>query len=135
MNNLSKPTKIGVGLLYVFILLNIILSGISLAIPDSGGDFAALSNFVTGLTAALAGGISLILLILSIFLFKQKRWAYITSIILILLLLPILAISDLTGLGFTFIPGSPISLTKEILPLAVVLLFIIGRKDFKKILN
>ncbi len=133
MNNLSLPTKIALGLLYVFIVINIILISISLSQPSEGGEFAALHNFAMLIYAVFIGGGSLVLFISSFFLRKQKRWAYFLSFILILLILPILAFSDLKEIAFNLTPGAKISLNKEILPVAILLLLILGRKDFRKV--
>lgn len=133
MNNLSLPTKIAVGLLYVFIVINIILVSFSLGEPSEGGEFAALHNFAMLIYAVFIGGGSLILFISSFFLWKQKRWAYFLSFILILIILPVLAFSDLKEIAFNLTPGAEISLNKEVLPVAILLLLILGRKDFRKV--
>lgn len=133
MNNLSLPTKIAIGLLYVFIIINLLLVSVSLTQPAEGGEFAALHNFAMLIHAVFIGGGSLVLFISSFFLRKQKRWAYFLSFILILLILPILAFSDLQEIAFNLTPGAEISLNKEVLPIAILLLLILGRKDFRKV--
>lgn len=133
MNNLSLPTKIAIGLLYLFIAINIVLVSLSLGEPSEGGEFAALHNFAMLVYAVFIGGGSLVLFISSFFLWKQKRWAYFLSFILILLILPILAFSDLKEIAFNLTPGAEISLNKEVLPIAILFLLLIGRKDFRKV--
>ncbi len=129
MKNLSITTKIAMGLLLIFVITNIILSYISFTGPRGGGEFATLSNFVTSVSALLIIAIS----IPTLFLFKQKRWAYILTIILIILLLPILAVSDVEEMAIQLAPGAAISLNKEVLPIAILFFLVLGRKDFKKI--
>ena len=135
MSNLSTPTKIALGLLYIFIVVNLIVAFISLGKPSEGGEFAALQYFATWLFAIVIGGSSLVLFIASFFLRKQKRWAFFLSIILVALLLPILVFSDLKEITFDLSQSRGLSLTKEILPITIILLLILGRKDFKKSIN
>ncbi len=133
MNNLSRSTKFALGLLYLFVIINVGLVIFSLGNASGGGEFAALHNFAMLVYAVFIGGGSLLLFIFSFSLRKQKRWAYFLSFVLILLIIPILAFSDLEEVAFRLAPGASISINKEILPIAILLLLLIGRKDFRKV--
>ena len=133
MNNLSTPTKIATGLLFALGITNIILVYISLTEPVSSSEFAALHNVAMGLYATIVGVLSALLIIFSIFLLKQKRWAFFLSIIFTAFLIAVLAVSDLKEIGFNLTPGAGISITKEVWPIAILLLLILGRKDFRKV--
>lgn len=133
MNSLSTSTKIAIDLLYIFIATNLLLVLFSLGKPAEGGEFAALHNLAMLVYTVFIGGGSIVLFIASFFLWKQKRWAYILSFVLILLIIPILAFSDLKEIAFKLAPGASISVNKEILPAVILLLLLIGRKDFRKI--
>jgi hypothetical protein len=129
----SVSTKIAIALLLIMGLANIILSCISLSTPiQDHSEFAALHSLAIGIYGLLIIVINAMIIFAAFFLFKLKRWAYFLIAILCVLIIPVLDASDLKEIAFTISSSSNISLTKEILPIVILIFLILGRKDFKK---
>lgn len=131
-NPLSLATKTAIALLLLMGCANIILSCISLISPLDKSEFAALHNFAIGIYAILIAFFSTMIVFSAVFMIKQKPWAYFLSLVFTILLIPVLELSNLKEIAFNLSPGSSISLNKEILPITILILMLLGRKDYRK---
>ncbi len=134
-NPLSLTAKIAIALLLLMGCANIVLAYYSLIAPLDKSEFAALHNFAIGIYAILIALFSVIILFSAVFMIKQKRWAYFLSIIFTILTIPVLEVSNLKEIAFNLSLGSNISLNKEILPIIILILLLLCRKDFRKSKN
>jgi hypothetical protein len=131
----TKPkllTVLAVLLQVVFALTSIFLAYRHLNTPPEPGEFSAIKNASVQIGGLLAMLLNVLLLAFAFAVFRRKRWAYITSIILIVLSMLVLGAGTINALIFELSPGSPLSVTSEILPSLVLLLLILSFKDFRK---
>jgi len=129
-SNRNKIIIISAALVIGFALHNIILGSIALTYPLDSSEFGALRNFALTLYDFLIIIFSVLTLISGVFLLKVKRWAYITSIIYITLLIFLLAFSDLKEIVFDLSPGAALSLNHEIFPVLVLIILVLSIKQF-----
>jgi mannose/fructose/N-acetylgalactosamine-specific phosphotransferase system component IID len=132
----TKPksiTIVAVVLQAAFAAISLILAYIHLNTPPESGEFSVMKNVSTQLSAMMAMLFSLFLLVFAFFVLRKKRWAYITSIVLIILSMIVLGAGGISALIFELSPGAPLSVTSEILPAVLLLLLILSFKDFRKI--
>ena len=132
---LNKPSRlilIAALSIIAFALLNIVLAYFSLVAPADSSEFGALRNFSIALVDFMIIFFCLILIFSGLFLLKQKRWAYVLSIIFLVLLMLLLGGSDLKELVFELSPGAALSLNHEILPAVILILLLLSFKSFRK---
>lgn len=115
-----------------FALLNIILAWISLNAPADSSEFGALRNFALGLYDLVIIIFSLLSVWSAIYLLKLKRWAFVMSVIYLILLMLLLAVSDLKDFGFNLTEGGGISLNAEVLPALILVSLFFSIKEFWK---
>ncbi|MBI5538825.1 MAG: hypothetical protein HY951_02120 [Bacteroidia bacterium] len=117
-------------LLILYSISNIILSLISLNSPMPSSEFDAMHNVAMGLYSLLILVFSLNIAATSIFILKLKKWAYILNFILLFFTLLLLGISDLKEISIQTSISSEISITKEVIPIFILILLLINFKHF-----
>lgn len=119
MKNVSTPIKIAAFLFLVGGLLNLIVATSNLAAPNTEN----LQGAVHQLTQILTIASALLSILVGWFLIKAKRWSYILGTILVILALGMHTLA-LSQVGTTKWSGFALSS-------AILILLILGRKDFK----
>lgn len=117
-----------------YAVLNLVLAYRSLTAPMDSSEFAALRNMSLGIMAFLVVVLSLLAFLAGALMLRSKRWAYIVALLTTVLIIPVLAVSDLNELQFELIAGAPLSVNHELVPvLLLVLLLFCWRKFAKKV--
>jgi cell division protein FtsW (lipid II flippase) len=124
--------KIAIVLQLIFALVNIYYTVSKLYEPKGIGEFSLIKNAATDFYILVAIFLSGILVLCAYYLFKYRLWAFFTSIVILLLCIPVLALGQMYGLIFELSAGAPLSLTSEILPVIVVLVHAMSYKKFMR---
>lgn len=120
-------------LLPVWLLLNIVLAVFSLRQPPEPGEFSAMHNASTELSALLTLLLSIVMLILYIFLRKGKFGAWLTILLLLFLQILVLAVSDLAELIFQISPGNALSVNHELIPVLLMVFLLFSRRNLLQV--
>ena len=130
-NKISGFLKIITGLLILYTLWTLIISVRELILPvENHSEFDALKNFSQGITLMVICIFSLFLLICSFLLTKLKKWAFIVSILLLLLLIPLTDLVLTPDLMLHISDGNTLAVVKEIIPVILSALLISRFREF-----
>ena len=122
---ISTPIKIAAFVFIVGGLLNLIVAVTNLTVSSTKVDPESLRGAINQLTQIIIIVSAVLSIFIGWFLAKAKRWSYILGLIFIILALGI-HILALTQVGTTRWYGLGLSA-------AILILLILGRKDFKKV--
>ena len=122
---ISTPIKIAAFFFLVGGLLNLVVAVTNLTVSNTSADPESFRDVVNQLTQIITVISAVLNILVGWFLIKAKRWSYILSFILVIpaLGMHVLALSQV---GTTRWYGLALSV-------AILILLIIGRKDFKKV--
>lgn len=121
----STPIKIAAFFFLVGGLLNLAVTITNLTVSSTSANPESLRGLVNQLTQIITIVSAILYILVGWFLIKAKRWSYILGLILVILALAehVLVLSQA---GTTRWYGLALSVT-------ILILLIVGRKDFKKI--
>ncbi|MBK9192607.1 MAG: hypothetical protein IPM77_14500 [Crocinitomicaceae bacterium] len=130
-NKISVFLKIFVALLALYTLWTLIISIRELFLPvEHHSEFDALKNFSQGITLIVICIFTVLLLICTLLLLKLKKWAFIVSIILLFLLIPLTDLVQTPDLMLHISDGNTLAVLKEIIPVVLVALLLSRFKEF-----
>ncbi len=121
---ISSPIKIAAFFFIVGGLLNLVVAVTNLTVSSTSADPESLRSAVNQLTQIITIVSAVLSFLVGWFLIKAKRWSYIFGLILVILTLGV-HILAITQVGTTRWYGFGLSA-------AILILLIVGRKDFRK---
>ncbi|KKQ80819.1 MAG: hypothetical protein UT02_C0002G0044 [Parcubacteria group bacterium GW2011_GWC2_38_7] len=121
---ISTPVKIAAFFFLVGGLLNLVVAVTNLTVSSTSTDPESLRGVVNQLTQIITIISAVLNFLVGWFLIKAKRWSYILGLILVILALGMHGLT-LSQVGTTRWYGLALSAT-------ILILLVIGRKDFKK---
>ena len=122
--SISTPIKIAAFFFLVGGLLNLVVAVTNLTVSRTSADPESLRGVVNQLTQIVTIVSAVLSFLVGWFLIKAKRWSYILGLVLVILALAIHVLA-LSQVGTTRWYGFGLSA-------AILILLIVGRKDFKK---
>lgn len=131
----QKSTSLTLRLTTVFLLLyalwTFVISIRELTLPaDQHGEFNAMHNFFQGVFLLAICLLAIVLLIFCRYVFKLKKWAYILSILITIIMIPLTDLVSTPDITFNLMAGAPLAVVKEILPAVLILLLIVRFREF-----
>jgi hypothetical protein len=121
---ISTPIKIAAFFFLVGGLLNLVVAVTNLTVSSTSADPESLGGVINQLTQIITIVSAVLSILVGWFLVKAKRWSYILGLILVILALVMHGLV-LAQLGTTRWYGLALSA-------AILILLIVGKKDFKK---
>ncbi len=122
---ISTPIKIAAFFFLVGGLLSLIMAVTNLTVSSTSTDQESLRSIVNQLVQIITIVSAVLSFLVGWFLIKAKRWSYILGLVLVILALGMHVLA-LTQVGTTRWYGLGLSI-------AILILLIVGRKDFKKV--
>ncbi|MBI3133146.1 MAG: hypothetical protein HYZ14_00580 [Bacteroidetes bacterium] len=123
--------KIVVTVLLLYTLWTLIISIRELLLPvEHHGEFDALKNFSQGIILIVICIFTVLLLVCAFLLLRLKKWAFIVSILLLLLLIPLADLVPTPDLLLPVSDGNTLAAVKEIIPVILVALLISRLREF-----